>query len=200
MIDHFSYSFTRGGPKIRIKSWVRKCISLSGYNFGNGFYNDHHFHYGYFIYSAAVCSLDWDRAKLWPLVDVWIHGTLCTVMHIPENRTKDTNCKWKLQICKASTRVTISKNTFLETLSILWSIRRSFISFVSFSSLIFMFNSFFFIYSFCNTGLGEIPPRVGTTMEASALGLDQARKQWGCKMLYASLAPSSNNRKIMYLS
>lgn len=29
---------------------------IRGYNFGNGFYNDHHFHYGYFIYSAAVLA------------------------------------------------------------------------------------------------------------------------------------------------
>jgi len=27
-----------------------------GLNFGNGFYNDHHFHYGYLIYAAAVVS------------------------------------------------------------------------------------------------------------------------------------------------
>ena len=35
-----------------------------GLNFGNGFYNDHHFHYGYFIYSAAVVAnydLAWGR-------------------------------------------------------------------------------------------------------------------------------------------
>src|SRR5437762_11095027 len=25
-----------------------------GVDFGNSFYNDHHFHYGYFIYTAAV--------------------------------------------------------------------------------------------------------------------------------------------------
>lgn len=27
-----------------------------GLNFGNGFYNDHHFHYGYLVYAAAVLS------------------------------------------------------------------------------------------------------------------------------------------------
>ncbi len=34
------------------------CPSYSdpGLNFGNGFYNDHHFHYGYLIYAAAVVS------------------------------------------------------------------------------------------------------------------------------------------------
>jgi endo-1,3(4)-beta-glucanase len=33
-------------------------------NFGNGFYNDHHFHYGYHIYSAATVAhfdKDWGR-------------------------------------------------------------------------------------------------------------------------------------------
>jgi endo-1,3(4)-beta-glucanase len=32
------------------------CPALSdpGQNFGNAFYNDHHFHYGYHIYAAAV--------------------------------------------------------------------------------------------------------------------------------------------------
>jgi hypothetical protein len=35
-----------------------------GLNFGNGFYNDHHFHYGYHIYAAAVVAQydnDWGR-------------------------------------------------------------------------------------------------------------------------------------------
>lgn len=35
-----------------------------GQNFGAGFYNDHHFHYGYHIYAAAVLaklSPDWAR-------------------------------------------------------------------------------------------------------------------------------------------
>eukprot|EP00996_Jenningsia_fusiforme_P000107 NODE_106_length_3255_cov_4672.497505_g96_i0.p1 GENE.NODE_106_length_3255_cov_4672.497505_g96_i0~~NODE_106_length_3255_cov_4672.497505_g96_i0.p1 ORF type:complete len:588 (+),score=90.32 NODE_106_length_3255_cov_4672.497505_g96_i0:1063-2826(+) len=35
-----------------------KCPGLqdSLYDFGNGMYNDHHFHYGYFIYAAAVVA------------------------------------------------------------------------------------------------------------------------------------------------
>jgi len=35
-----------------------------GINFGNGFYNDHHFHYGYFVYAAAVVARnrpEWER-------------------------------------------------------------------------------------------------------------------------------------------
>lgn len=38
---------------------------FAGQNFGTGFYNDHHFHYGYFIYAAAVLarlSPSWTRA------------------------------------------------------------------------------------------------------------------------------------------
>ncbi len=43
------------------------CPTLSdvGQNFGNGFYNDHHFHYGYHIYGAAVVARfdkKWGRA------------------------------------------------------------------------------------------------------------------------------------------
>lgn len=40
------------------------CMQDAGMNFGNGFYNDHHFHYGYFIYSAAVVAKfdpEWGR-------------------------------------------------------------------------------------------------------------------------------------------
>lgn len=40
------------------------ALHQAGQNFGNGFYNDHHFHYGYFIYSAAVLAKfrpDWER-------------------------------------------------------------------------------------------------------------------------------------------
>ncbi len=42
------------------------CPSYSdpGLNFGNGFYNDHHFHYGYHIYAAAIVAQydrDWGR-------------------------------------------------------------------------------------------------------------------------------------------
>lgn len=37
---------------------VPYCVAFDdpGANFGNGFYNDHHFHYGYMIYSAAIVS------------------------------------------------------------------------------------------------------------------------------------------------
>uniref|UniRef100_A0A7S4SAK7 glucan endo-1,3-beta-D-glucosidase n=2 Tax=Ditylum brightwellii TaxID=49249 RepID=A0A7S4SAK7_9STRA len=40
------------------------AFSDPGLNFGNGFYNDHHFHYGYMIYAAAVVAnydLSWGR-------------------------------------------------------------------------------------------------------------------------------------------
>ncbi|CAK0813428.1 unnamed protein product, partial [Prorocentrum cordatum] len=32
------------------------ALEAPGMNFGNGYYNDHHFHYGYFVYSAAVAA------------------------------------------------------------------------------------------------------------------------------------------------
>jgi len=35
-----------------------------GYNFGNGYYNDHHFHYGYWIYTTAVLAKfrpEWEK-------------------------------------------------------------------------------------------------------------------------------------------
>jgi len=42
-----------------------------GQNFGNGFYNDHHFHYGYFVYSAAVAAKydpSWEQKWREPLL------------------------------------------------------------------------------------------------------------------------------------
>ena len=33
------------------------ALTDTGNNFGNGFYNDHHFHYGYHIYAASVVSM-----------------------------------------------------------------------------------------------------------------------------------------------
>lgn len=40
-----------------------QCPSLTdqGFNFGNGYYNDHHFHYGYHVFAAAVVA-KYDRA------------------------------------------------------------------------------------------------------------------------------------------
>ncbi|ODV88378.1 glycoside hydrolase family 81 protein [Tortispora caseinolytica NRRL Y-17796] len=32
-------------------------LASSGADFGNGYYNDHHFHYGYFVHAAAVLAL-----------------------------------------------------------------------------------------------------------------------------------------------
>lgn len=39
-------------------------IQDPGLNFGQGYYNDHHFHFGYHIYAAAILSefdRDWGR-------------------------------------------------------------------------------------------------------------------------------------------
>ncbi|KIV99369.1 uncharacterized protein PV09_08914 [Verruconis gallopava] len=45
-------------PLVYEKSWkgvVSKCgMNNAGADFGNGYYNDHHFHYGYYVYAAAV--------------------------------------------------------------------------------------------------------------------------------------------------
>lgn len=45
-------------PNGRCKNTFPNCPSLTdpGQNFGAGFYNDHHFHYGYHIYAAAVAA------------------------------------------------------------------------------------------------------------------------------------------------
>ena len=50
---------TQPNPLVYEQSW-RGVVSTAGMNgdagadFGNSFYNDHHFHYGYFVYTAAV--------------------------------------------------------------------------------------------------------------------------------------------------
>jgi endo-1,3(4)-beta-glucanase len=42
------------------------CLEDAGLNFGTGFYHDHHFHYGYFIYAAAViAAYDRDPRRSW---------------------------------------------------------------------------------------------------------------------------------------
>lgn len=47
---------TNGGDSL--SQHPKYCPTLSNVNFdfGNGYYNDHHFHYGYFIFAAAVLS------------------------------------------------------------------------------------------------------------------------------------------------
>ena len=48
------------GKLVRDRSWGGIVDSLGindpGANFGMGFYNDHHFHFGYFVYAAAVIA------------------------------------------------------------------------------------------------------------------------------------------------
>jgi endo-1,3(4)-beta-glucanase len=57
-------------PLVYDQSWKGAVSSAtyvtgdSGVDFGNTFYNDHHFHYGYFVYTAAVIAyLDPDWLK-----------------------------------------------------------------------------------------------------------------------------------------
>ncbi|KAJ1967559.1 hypothetical protein H4R35_006675 [Dimargaris xerosporica] len=51
-------SASNSNPFVYDKVWFGVCskagISDAGADFGNGQYNDHHFHYGYFVYAAAV--------------------------------------------------------------------------------------------------------------------------------------------------
>ncbi|KAK6537484.1 hypothetical protein TWF694_011669 [Orbilia ellipsospora] len=44
---------TKWGGLVSSSWWVTKN---DGEDFGNAFYNDHHFHYGYFVYAAAVLA------------------------------------------------------------------------------------------------------------------------------------------------
>jgi len=48
--DHFTYDTTWGGLI------TRKAMDDGGADFGQGMYNDHHFHYGYFMYAAGVLA------------------------------------------------------------------------------------------------------------------------------------------------
>jgi len=66
--DHLRYDGSWGG----IVS--QHGIEDAGADYGNGWYNDHHFHYGYFIYAAAVIGkgnpqwLQSHMAQLMPMV------------------------------------------------------------------------------------------------------------------------------------
>ncbi|KAJ1959845.1 hypothetical protein IWQ62_004451 [Dispira parvispora] len=51
---------TNSNPLVFDSTWGGLCSSVSmsdhGADFGNGVYNDHHFHYGYFVYAAATIA------------------------------------------------------------------------------------------------------------------------------------------------
>ena len=54
-----NYTFHKGSPgKGTCSNTFPVCPALDDVNedFGNGFYNDHHFHYGYHLYAAAVVA------------------------------------------------------------------------------------------------------------------------------------------------
>ena len=72
---------TNGDKLVYEQVWGGVCISngLNDHNadFGNGMYNDHHFHYGYHIYTAAVLAkadpawgAQWEDAVLHMISDV----------------------------------------------------------------------------------------------------------------------------------
>jgi len=48
--DYFTYDTTWGGLI------TRKAMDDGGADFGQGMYNDHHFHYGYYMYAAGVLA------------------------------------------------------------------------------------------------------------------------------------------------
>lgn len=61
-------SGSNGDPLVYDQTWgglvIRGGLTNPGVSFGQGFYNDHHFHYGYLIYACAVLAhLDpaWDQ-------------------------------------------------------------------------------------------------------------------------------------------
>ena len=63
-------------------------------DFGNGWYNDHHFHYGYFIYAAAAVGVGnqsfvkaWDAAVRHMVRDIANPTDLDTLY--PRSRYKD---------------------------------------------------------------------------------------------------------------
>ncbi|KAI0226371.1 hypothetical protein L0F63_002721 [Massospora cicadina] len=56
--NRFVYDSTWGGIM------TADGISDSGADFGNGWYNDHHFHYGYFLYASAVVG-KYDPGWVW---------------------------------------------------------------------------------------------------------------------------------------
>ena len=60
-------------------------LTDAGQNYGIGFYNDHHFHYGYHIYAAAVASL-YDPS--W--AEQWHEHIVCLVRDIANPSEADT--------------------------------------------------------------------------------------------------------------
>jgi endo-1,3(4)-beta-glucanase len=89
---------TNGDYLVYETTWGGVC-SLNGLNdhnadFGNGMYNDHHFHYGYHIYTAAVIAkmdpewgTKWDDAVLHMISDVAEPSRVSD--SYPFTRTKD---------------------------------------------------------------------------------------------------------------
>jgi len=92
------------------------CPSFSdpGLNFGNGFYNDHHFHYGYHIYAAAVVAQfdpQWGR-KYFEHVLLYIRDIANPSLHdeyFPAFRQKD----WYLGNSWASGIATIGGRPYM---------------------------------------------------------------------------------------
>jgi endo-1,3(4)-beta-glucanase len=92
------------------------CPSFSdpGLNFGNGFFNDHHFHYGYHIYAAAVVAnfdLNFGRKYFEPVLAMIrdIANPSTNDPYFPEFRQKD----WYLGSSWASGIATLGGQPYL---------------------------------------------------------------------------------------
>ncbi|KAJ9059935.1 hypothetical protein DSO57_1036371 [Entomophthora muscae] len=86
--DSFLYDTTWGGIV------TKDGMDDSGADFGNGWYNDHHFHYGYFLYASAVVGkyeagwVYWWRERLMLLIRDFANPS-STDPFFPKFRYKD---------------------------------------------------------------------------------------------------------------
>jgi endo-1,3(4)-beta-glucanase len=87
--DPFVYDKTIGGLM------TRKCLTDTGANFGLGGYNDHHFHWGYFVY-CLITLLKFDKSWMdtkgyTQLVDHFImdYASTISTSYYPQTRHKE---------------------------------------------------------------------------------------------------------------
>ena len=80
-------------PLLHEQSWgglvARNGLANSGADFGNGWYNDHHFHYGYLIFAAAAVG----RGNA-----SWLHAWRGAVLHLVRDIANPTS-KERLRLC-----------------------------------------------------------------------------------------------------
>lgn len=85
--NHLIYDYTWGGIV------TARSLGDPAAEFGNGWYNDHHFHYGYFIYTAAVIAKRdpaWGNQHRTKLVEILRdYASPVSDGHFPQLRNKD---------------------------------------------------------------------------------------------------------------